>query len=327
MACGMPVICTELGTGTSYVNRNGRPDWSWPPTIHSRWPRQSTGSLQIRRCARRWDPRAACECKRSSRPKLWSAIQSLSTSRPLTRERGTHNESSFLTPHSSPLTPRLSMSHFIFDARTATDRFPGIGRYVRELTSALMPLLTADEKVTMLSNPAGIATWDALQPRAGDARPPPGSSRIQLPIQHRATVANSTSAQAVAGRRANPLSQSLLRHAVPSRSANCPDLLRHYAAPVFTRCAVEGETIFRLATTLALRAASSVVAVSEAARSDLTRSFHIPLSRVTVTPLAAGSHFRPQSAPEVDRTRGKYGLPDCFILYVGINKPHKTCQH
>ena len=23
MACGMPVVCTELGTGTSYVNRNG----------------------------------------------------------------------------------------------------------------------------------------------------------------------------------------------------------------------------------------------------------------------------------------------------------------
>ena len=23
MACGMPVICTELGTGTSYVNRHG----------------------------------------------------------------------------------------------------------------------------------------------------------------------------------------------------------------------------------------------------------------------------------------------------------------
>ena len=31
MACGMPVICTELGTGTSYVNRNGETGLVVPP--------------------------------------------------------------------------------------------------------------------------------------------------------------------------------------------------------------------------------------------------------------------------------------------------------
>jgi glycosyltransferase involved in cell wall biosynthesis len=31
MACGMPVICTELGTGTSYVNRNEETGLVVPP--------------------------------------------------------------------------------------------------------------------------------------------------------------------------------------------------------------------------------------------------------------------------------------------------------
>jgi glycosyltransferase involved in cell wall biosynthesis len=31
MACGLPVVCTELGTGTSYVNRHGETGLVVPP--------------------------------------------------------------------------------------------------------------------------------------------------------------------------------------------------------------------------------------------------------------------------------------------------------
>jgi rhamnosyl/mannosyltransferase len=31
MACGLPLVCTELGTGTSYVNQNGQTGWVVPP--------------------------------------------------------------------------------------------------------------------------------------------------------------------------------------------------------------------------------------------------------------------------------------------------------
>jgi glycosyltransferase involved in cell wall biosynthesis len=31
MACGLPVVCTELGTGTSYVNRHGVTGLVVPP--------------------------------------------------------------------------------------------------------------------------------------------------------------------------------------------------------------------------------------------------------------------------------------------------------
>ncbi|MEZ4665004.1 MAG: hypothetical protein R2911_46350, partial [Caldilineaceae bacterium] len=44
------------------------------------------------------------------------------------------------------------MSHFIFDARTATPHFPGIGRYVNALLDAMPPLLQTDETLTVLQD-------------------------------------------------------------------------------------------------------------------------------------------------------------------------------
>ena len=81
---------------------------------------------------------------------------------------------------------------------------------------------------------------------------------------------------------------------------------------------------FRLAATLALRAADRVVVISHAARSDLLSFFSIPASKTTVTPLAAGARYRPQPSAEIARVRHQYRLPESFLLYLGINKPHKN---
>ena len=216
------------------------------------------------------------------------------------------------------------MSHFIFDARTAIDQFPGIGRYVRSLTSALTAQLRADEQLTLLSNPTGSAAWDAQLPSARDARPaqtiPVTSSPFSISQQWRIPLLLK---RLQAG---EPTLYHSPYYVMPYRTG-LPTVLTFYdTIPLRYPHLVpfKGRLFYRLATTLALRAASRVVVISEAARSDLTRSFRIPLSRVSVTPLAAGSHFRPQSNAEVDRTLDKYGLPARFILYVGINKPHKN---
>ena len=237
---------------------------------------------------------------------------------------GTKHERPSLFPHSSPLTPRRLMSHFIFDARTAIDQFPGIGRYVRNLTAALAPLLSADEQLILLSNPAANATSGALHSGAADG----ALAR---------TVAASSSPFSIAQQWRIPLLLKRLRSGQPTLyhspyyvmpyRTGLPTVLTFYDTIPLRypqSIPIKGRLFYRLATILALRAASRVVTISEAARSDLTRSFRVPLSCVTVTPLAAGSHFRPQSNAEVDRMRNKYGLPTHFILYVGINKPHKN---
>lgn len=216
------------------------------------------------------------------------------------------------------------MSHYIFDARAANHQFPGIGRYVRDLTSALVPLLAADEQLTLLLDPAGRATWDTFHSGAGDARPTQ-------------TLSVSGSPFSIKQQWSIPLALRRLRAGEPALYhspyfvmpylTGLPTVLTFYdITPLRFPQSVplKARLFYRLATTLALRSASRVVAISEAARSDLYDNFRVSSPKVSVTPLAAGSHFRPQSDLEVDRAREKFGLPARFILYVGINKPHKN---
>ena len=50
--------------------------------------------------------------------------------------------------------------NFCLDARTATDHFPGIGRYVVNLAQAMIPLLGRDERLILLRNPSWPSRWD-----------------------------------------------------------------------------------------------------------------------------------------------------------------------
>jgi len=81
---------------------------------------------------------------------------------------------------------------------------------------------------------------------------------------------------------------------------------------------------FRLTTALALRSASRVITISAATRCDLLSHFHVPPEKVTSVPLAADEHFYPRPPAEIAQLRAEYGLPEQYVLYLGINKPHKN---
>ncbi len=207
------------------------------------------------------------------------------------------------------------MSHYILDARTASARFPGIGRYVRNLSSALTPLLAADEQLTLLGN---TASGEASQPGAKTYPVPVSpfdiSQQWRIPLLLRRLRAD------------GPALYHSPYYVMPYRPG-LPTVLTFYdITPLRYPRSVSGKArlFFRLASTLALRAASHVAAISEATRDDLIRYFSVPTAKVSVTPLAADSRFQPQPASEINRAREKYGLPARFVLYVGINKPHKN---
>ena len=82
--------------------------------------------------------------------------------------------------------------------------------------------------------------------------------------------------------------------------------------------------LFRWMTALALRTASHVIVISQATHHDLLTFYHLPPQKVTAIPLAADPAFHPQPPAEVERVRRKYGLPENYLLYLGINKPHKN---
>ena len=220
------------------------------------------------------------------------------------------------------------MSQFILDARTAVSHFPGIGRYVSNLAPALEPLLAAGERLTILESP----TASGLGDRSGLTR-----EWNQDPNLSGTTVAAPVTPFDIRQQWLIPLLLKSLRangpalyhspyYVMPYRTG-LPTLLTFYdVIPLKFPQSVPARArlFFRLAASLALRAADHVAAISDASRSDLITCFSVPASKISVTPLAAGPQYRPQPASEVGRVREKYHLPENFLLYLGINKPHKN---
>ncbi|HUM67390.1 MAG TPA: glycosyltransferase family 1 protein, partial [Chloroflexota bacterium] len=79
-----------------------------------------------------------------------------------------------------------------------------------------------------------------------------------------------------------------------------------------------------LTTRLALHRADQVIAISEATRQDVQTQYAIRAQKMTVIPLAPDPRFAPQPAAEMRRVRQQYGLPEAYVLYLGINRPHKN---
>jgi glycosyltransferase involved in cell wall biosynthesis len=75
---------------------------------------------------------------------------------------------------------------------------------------------------------------------------------------------------------------------------------------------------------LAIRAASYVIAVSQATRHDLLAFYHLPAQSVAAISEAAEAQFQPQTPAQVVRVCHQYALPQDYVLYLGINKPHKN---
>jgi alpha-1,3-rhamnosyl/mannosyltransferase len=82
--------------------------------------------------------------------------------------------------------------------------------------------------------------------------------------------------------------------------------------------------VLALALRLAARSAQAVLTLSEWSRADLVRQLGLDPERVAVTHLAPDAHFAPASPEAVAAVRMRYGLPERYVLYVGINKPHKN---
>lgn len=208
---------------------------------------------------------------------------------------------------------------FTLDVRTATPHFPGIGRYVVNLAQAMKTQLQAGERLVLIGAPAQAERFTALtdasvQFVACPVSPFAWAQQWRVPMLLRRTADRS----------------ALLYHSpyylMPYRPG-APTVLTHYdLIPLLFPAHVSprARLFFRVALRLALHAAQHIVAISEAARRDLLAAFPIAPARVATTPLAPDPRFQPQPATVIAAIRARYALPDHFVLYLGINKPHKN---
>ncbi len=212
------------------------------------------------------------------------------------------------------------LSHYILDVRTATTHFPGIGRYVTNLALSMKGLLAAGEQLTLLGDLANTESHDSSLSTAEFRSIPVSVSPFSASQQWR--IPNLL--------RRLPLSGPALYHSpyyiYPYRN-QLPTILTFFdVTPLLypQTVSLKAWVSFRVVASVALRAASHILTVSEVTRGDLIRYFSVPPGKITVTPLAADSSFQPQPAAEIDRVRAKYNLPARFVLYLGVNKPHKN---
>jgi glycosyltransferase involved in cell wall biosynthesis len=217
------------------------------------------------------------------------------------------------------------MSHFILDARTATPHFPGIGRYVRNLAQALMPEIGETDRLSVLWQAADPAAWkptvtgtSQIAAVAAPVSPFGLAQQWQIPRLLR----NLTRGEAGP----TPAIYHSAYYLMPYRPTLPAVVTIYDLSPMLLpqTVSLRARLLFRFTTRLALRAAQQIIVISSATRADLLARFSIPAGRVTVIPLAADARFSPQPASVIQQARSKYALPERYLLYLGINKPHKN---
>lgn len=207
----------------------------------------------------------------------------------------------------------------VLDVRTISDHFPGIGRYTYHLADALRACL-GDNELVLLHNPAQENTrYDvaALVAAPGvrlaetAARPFSPGEQLRLPGQLRGLA---------------PGVSHYPYYVLPYLAPRPKVVTIHDVIPLrFPQYfSLRQRLLYRLATALALASAARVICVSAATRDDVLARFAVRPDKVSVVPEGVAPQFRPCAPDEVAHVRARYGLPERYVLYLGINKPHKN---
>ncbi|HID87273.1 MAG TPA: glycosyltransferase family 1 protein [Anaerolineae bacterium] len=206
------------------------------------------------------------------------------------------------------------------DGRYIRDHFPGIGRYTYHLIEALAPLCSHDTLI-VLHNPALLNTRYDLSALA--RHPNVELHQIDMPTF-------SIAEQIVLPWIARRLSLDLLHspYYIKPYWLPCPSVVTVYdlipARYPQSLPSPWARLAFKVTTRLALASARQVITLSQASQQDLSELYGVPETRTRVTYLAADERFRPQGAERVTAVRRTYHLPEKYVLYLGINKPHKN---
>ncbi len=205
------------------------------------------------------------------------------------------------------------------DGRPMTDHFPGIGRYVHRLIDA-MATMSPDDRFEVLVQPGqrlgrfSLAALAAhpnvfLRPLAAGIFSP--LSQVRGPSAIVASGADVFHATYWLGPwfTGRPTVQT------------CYDLVGRRepgSLPGFRRQVLEA------AVWLSLRRAQRVLAISETVAGELRASRLCPPERVRVSPLAVDEGFVRPAPASIAELRGRLDLGRPYVLYLGIDKPHKN---
>jgi glycosyltransferase involved in cell wall biosynthesis len=201
----------------------------------------------------------------------------------------------------------------VVDLRTATNHFPGIRRYIVGLVGAFSGM----EKGMDIS---------ILGPESGEGSDKASRSLQSIPCSvspfslRQQWVIPGILGDSGATLYHSPYYLMPYLPGIPT-VLTCHDVIPLIYPAYFT---LWQRLVYRATNKMALKTASAVIAVSESTRQDVIRLFHANPARITTIHSAVEETFTPQPPDLVSRVLKKYAIPEKYILYVGINKPHKN---
>lgn len=211
----------------------------------------------------------------------------------------------------------------LIDISAAVNQSAGIGRYARELTRQLIPML--DLGTTRLWYAEENLPYDPELPKRPPwsdlpARRSPISRlnvdrlfmRQHFPLQRLLRLGKPTAVYSPDFTAPAP-NQSRTHVTVHDlawlhREAQTPEPLARFLGPVVER---------------SIRSASTVFTVSNAIREEIVQQFAVSADRVIVAPNAAAAHFH-HAQPFDDDALVTFGLQRPFFLSVGTIEPRKN---
>lgn len=206
---------------------------------------------------------------------------------------------------------------FCLDARTATEHFPGIGRYVSNLAQAMVAQLANDETLLLIVDRSRPSTWQLPHAQKNvkiiETTISPFSLSQQWHIPKRLKQENADVYH-------SPYYLMPYLTGLPT-AVTIHDLIPQLFPDYFPAKTRRLSSLFKR---LAISRATAIVTDSQATRQDVLTKYKLPPTKVTAVPLAADNRFIPQSQTEIKRVRQKFNLSEAYILYLGINKPHKN---
>ncbi len=212
--------------------------------------------------------------------------------------------------------------HIALDARYLQEHFPGIGRYVYHLAEGLAALPEGPD-LTLFYNPTQPGQRYDLLGLA--ARFP---TRVTLKAVTARPFSLSEQWQFFGAARQGRFQVWHAPYYIRPYVLPIPTVLTTYdvinARLSSASTSRKARMAFEVATRLAFLTSKRIITISQATADDIERLYGVNSAKIRVVPLGVSENFKPLNPTEQLEARASLNLPERYLLYVGINKPHKN---
>lgn len=205
--------------------------------------------------------------------------------------------------------------HIGIDAHAVGTGLAGNETYITNLVEALAELDTSNSYTLYVTKPAAVERFAGRWSNFAVRRTLPHTPLVRVPVTLSAEL------------RRRPVDVLHVQFTAPP-FAPCPvvatihDLSFEHLPDTFKR---RSRAQLRLTVRRTARRAAQLITISEHSKRDIVETYGVAPGRVTVTHLAASSHFRPvEDERELRRVRQLYGIEGDYILAVGSVQPRKN---